>query len=636
MDCMRDGFTGGILLDGRFEAISPLNHGSFGMVFMAKDHSTGDHVAIKCLTKPSAPPCPTALAVDERSEELACHARLGSHPNIVNLLHSFETEAHIYLVLEFCSMGDLYEAIRLGRGPLETENVRDFMAQFLDAVEFMHSKGLYHRDIKPENIFLTQSGNLKLGDFGLATTQEWTDEVSVGSDRYMSPEQYDPAGTGYSSAKADIWAVGICLLNILFFRNPFKVPNVSDPLFADFSLDRQSLFDVFPNMSQDTYEVLVHSLAIDPGRRSLTAMREALNRVISFTTDDEQLDEFCTEDREVVAASANREPLRTPSISSPSVDQGSSFPWAKALQMSPQQPTRQLSAIPDTEDYSEDLFPDSEKATNDTYSIAAGTPSMASVLDSTLGTSLKSLAMPKLDLYRSEPKPIPGSMPFTASNALPSMSSVFGHRDGMASKSWSDLWDEDEEEEMAFEHDQNERREKNSRSWSQESKEVDDTIRREGLLGLEDSTIVNVRTSSSNGRRAPNNQDGGNENDVFFFEEHKSRQSPTRYSPPSKRSIADKWAALGERRRAFQANTFHNSDSEKQATVSNGRRGLARKFSGYVGGVWGRKDTTKDTVKDTIKDTVKDWRHENRQRRDEDVDTEWVEGWHNLHAHTHL
>ncbi len=621
---MRDGFAGGALLDGRFEAISPLNHGSFGMVFMAKDHSTGEQVAVKCLTKSSAPSCPTSLAVDDRSEELACHALLGSHPNIVNLLHSFETEAHIYLVLEFCSMGDLYEAICHDRGPLETENVRDFMTQLLDAVEFMHSKGLYHRDIKPENIFLTQSGNLKLGDFGLATTEQWTEEVGVGSDRYMSPEQYDPVGlglrgTGYSSAKADIWAVGICLLNILFSRNPFKVPHASDPLFSDFLSDRQSLFDVFPNMSQDTYEVLIHALAIDPEKRSLAAMREALDRVISFTTDDEQLDEFCTEEREIIGASANREPLRTPSISSPTIDQGSSFPWAKALQMSPQQQGRQLSAIADTEDYSEDLFPDSEKATNDTYSVAAGTPSMASVLDSTLGASLKSFAIPNSESRRSGPKLVPGSMPVNASKPLPAMSTVFGHKDGMASKSWSDLWDEEEEEEMVFEQELLERREKNNRSWSQGSDDADDTIRREGLSELKGSTLVNSRTSRPNVHHGVGLEDGTNENDVFFFEEHQPRQSPPRYSPPSKRSIADKWAALGERRRAFHANTFHNSDAENQATVNNGRRGLARKLSGYVGGVWGRKDT------------VKDWRYENRQRRDEDVDAEWVGGWNNLH-----
>ena len=177
MECMRDNFYDGVVLDRRFQTIAPLNHGSFGMVFQAKDLTTNDIVAIKCLTKNlSADDFASSFAVDEKSEELACHARLGTHDNIVNLIHSFETEAHIYLVLEYCSMGDLYEAIRLGRGPLETEHVRDFLLQLISAVEFMHAKGLYHRDIKPENIFIAQDGSMKLGDFGLATTSAWSFE----------------------------------------------------------------------------------------------------------------------------------------------------------------------------------------------------------------------------------------------------------------------------------------------------------------------------------------------------------------------------------------------------------------------------------------------------------------------------
>src|SRR5271154_6827424 len=111
MECLREKFYDGVVLDGRFETISPLNHGSFGMVFMARDLTTSDLVAIKCLTKKSATNDPdSSFAIDEKSEELACHARLGSHPNIVNLIHSFETDAHIYIVLKFCSRGDLYEA----------------------------------------------------------------------------------------------------------------------------------------------------------------------------------------------------------------------------------------------------------------------------------------------------------------------------------------------------------------------------------------------------------------------------------------------------------------------------------------------------------------------------------------------
>src|ERR1700761_4086689 len=133
MECMKDNFRMDQLLGGRFRTIAPLNHGSFGMVFLAEDTLTRQNVAIKCLTKPSVASLSTAHTTDEGAEELACHAILKHHDHLVNLVHHFETEAHTYLVLEYCSQGDLYEAIRLGRGPLETEHVRDFMLQLVGA-----------------------------------------------------------------------------------------------------------------------------------------------------------------------------------------------------------------------------------------------------------------------------------------------------------------------------------------------------------------------------------------------------------------------------------------------------------------------------------------------------------------------
>lgn len=626
MECLREKFVEGVLLDGRFQTVSPLNHGSFGMVFMAKDLKTEQNVAIKCLTKATpGNTCPSALSIDDRSDELACHARLGHHPNIVNLIHSFETGAHLYLVLEFCSMGDLYEAIRVGRGPLETEHVREFTLQLVDAVAYMHSKGLYHRDIKPENIFLAQDGSLKLGDFGLATTDTWSYEVSVGSDRYMSPEQYDSAGSGYSPAQADIWAIGICLLNIIFSRNPFVTPTESDLLFADYVRDRQSLFDVFPNMSQDTFEVLVHALAIDPEKRSLAAVREAIDRAVSFTTDDETLDDFCTEDREVVAASANREPLRTPSIQSPQVSQGGSFPWAKALQMNP--PLRQLSVIPDTESYSEDMFPASEKGTSSWYSVGVQTPSMASVLDSSLGASFKLLGVAKskgISPPRPDPISMTGSLPIRATKPLPALSMIFGDKSKTESKSWSDMWDEEEESGTDQEDALQSRREHNSRTWSQESKDDDPTIRRGGLAELKSSSFVNSRTRSPghDGVNADSNGlDGVIQASGFFFEERAPPTTP-RYSPPSKRSIMDKWAALGNRRRASQSSK--TPGTAKRLAMGSWRKEVGLE-SGFGGGLWERKNHVGGSVKDWRRDVQQ--QHPQHSRDDE----EWVGGWHDLH-----
>ncbi|KAK5122778.1 hypothetical protein LTR85_003693 [Meristemomyces frigidus] len=509
------------------------------MVFAARDITTGADVAIKCITKPGAnrENCPAAIAIDDRSEELDIHSRLSNHPNIVNLVNHFETENHQYMVLELCSNGDLYEAIRIGRGPLETEHVRDFMLQLVDALDHIHTNGVYHRDIKPENIFLTSDGTMKLGDFGLATTDTWSTEFAVGSDRYMAPEQFDASvyGYGYSPASADIWAIGIVLLNVLFQRNPFAMPTQKDPLFADFARDRQSLFDVFPNMSQDTYNVLVHSLALDPANRSLGAVREALKAAVSFTTDDESIDDFCTaEETEFVpVATATREPLRTPSITSPNMG-GDSFPWATALLKTPQKSTRQLSTIRDEDS---ELFPGSVKS--EWQYVDTDEASLSSNLDSGLGMSYKSTRSGK----SSASKPLSnfiGSLPISFSRPA-SKAKPYGTNGNGFSKSWSDLWDEDEEmvnqeQRTSFEDGMDIERVSTAKPSTPQLQAIREEDRgsvtpRQGLVEAD----ANMRTATASPLRKLIEDD----------KKLEESQSPKQRST----SLLDKWAALGNFRR---------------------------------------------------------------------------------------
>lgn len=637
MECLRNNFHDGVLLDGRFQTISPLNHGSFGMVFLAKDLKTGENVAIKCMTKRAAAnDAGLEFAMDEKSEEQLCHVRLGDHPNIVNMVHSFETDAHFYLVLEYCSRGDLYEAIRTGCGPLETEHVRQFMLQLVDAVSYMHKKGIYHRDIKPENIFLTESGAMKLGDFGLATTSKWSYEMTVGSDRYMSPEQYDSAGNGYSPAQADIWAIGICLLNILFSRNPFTTPTEADPLFLDFSRDKQSLFDVFPSMSQDTYEVIVQCMNLDPRKRSLEGARDALRRAVAFTTEEEDVDEFCATEHTTLAT-ANREPLRTPSVQSPLVDQGA-FPWAKALHANP---ARQLSIILDNESYTEDLFPKSEDR-RDWCASSFVTPSISSVLTSNLDASMNSLGISQSQTTPSRAQAqgalVAGSLPINMSRPKPTlgaMSMVFGRKNDTVSKSWSDMWEEEEEEEEEARARQlEELKELNSRTWSHESS-VDTSAQHEPALdSLVDSVQKPKEPAAAN--TISDDIDGDMVADGFFFHEpiaiKQPPPSPPRYSPPSKRHAMDKWSALGERRRGVVAET-----KPIEFTVKT-RRQYGHNFNNYgVGmgtGIWDNQNHHKWNRDRSVSrgcpwNKGRDWNW--REKRHDFGDLEWVGHWQEAH-----
>lgn len=275
-------------INDRYKVVTALNHGSFGSVSLAKDTwARNSLVAVKCINKQKGS-CPNSEAIEEAREEIAIHKRLGHHKYICSLIDSFEDDEATYLVMEYCSEGDLYEAIRAGKGPTYSE-VLDFMLQLIEAVEYAHSKGVYHRDIKPENILIASDGSVRLADWGLATTIRINSEFGVGSERYMAPELFDQKNIdSYDAEKVDIWSIGICLLNILFARNPFTSACQKDKLFLDFASSREALFDIFPSLSDDTFTALRYCLTLDPDNRSLSLFRDALYDVESWTTDEEE------------------------------------------------------------------------------------------------------------------------------------------------------------------------------------------------------------------------------------------------------------------------------------------------------------------------------------------------------------
>lgn len=378
----------------RYKIVTTINHGSFGIVSLAKDTwKKNALVALKCIHKQA-----DSSAIDEAKEEISIHARLGSHKYIAALIDHFETEDDTYLIMEYYPEGDLYEAIRAEKGPRDTGNVLEFMLQLIEAVEYAHSKGVYHRDIKPENILIASDGSVRLADWGLASTIRENSEFGVGSERYMAPELFDKNIDYYDAEKADIWSIGICLLNILFSRNPFTIAAQKDKLFMDYASNREAIFDIFPTLTSDVFAVLRHALTIDPDNRSLALMREELLKVNTWTTDDEY---FCDEDLEqleravslesmdeqvavnvevpsvnvsaapgttpnatessigyqpgqtpvslkfgtpmlmqsIVPTTVDREPLRTPTLLNSPESFSSSFSWNRTMQFTPPNPT---------------------------------------------------------------------------------------------------------------------------------------------------------------------------------------------------------------------------------------------------------------------------------------------------------
>ncbi|QPG73128.1 hypothetical protein FOA43_000433 [Brettanomyces nanus] len=327
-------FLNGGLLHNRYTRVEGLNEGSFGIVSLAKDALNGSKlVALKYNTgeledfeafeqkeakttyanaKIEHPDVDKSFVLSETTREVKMLRKAGRHPNIAQLLDNFDT----YIVLEYVSRGDLHDAIQLGIAPVSTRDVVDVFMQLISAVEHCHNLGIYHRDIKPENILIAEDWSIKLTDFGLATDHLWSTDFDVGSERYMAPELLEHNDIdSYRADKVDVWSMGICLLNIVFGKSPFKSASSGDKMFLYFAANRETLFDIFPSMSYDLFGVMRHSLTIDPENRDLQQMKESLSKVDVLTYDyefEEEEEEATFDLPELAAEPATPEIIPTP------------------------------------------------------------------------------------------------------------------------------------------------------------------------------------------------------------------------------------------------------------------------------------------------------------------------------------
>ncbi|KAA6380131.1 MAG: putative protein kinase,serine/threonine-protein kinase [Streblomastix strix] len=144
-------------------------------------------------------------------EEIAQMKRLTSRYT-VRLVYTFQDRVDMYMVMEYCEKGDLRKVItELQQLPEEERVMRVWVlfAQIILSLNFMHNKNVIHRDIKPENIFIMNDGSIRLGDFGLSKVISSKDYASIAGTRMF-----------FSS---DVYAVGICIFELLTGKHPFRV-----------------------------------------------------------------------------------------------------------------------------------------------------------------------------------------------------------------------------------------------------------------------------------------------------------------------------------------------------------------------------------------------------------------------------
>src|SRR5207248_2974043 len=148
-------------------------------------------------------------------------ARL-NHPNIATLFELTEHDGQLLMVMEFVR-GETFDRVSQREGPMPVERAAQLCAQVLDALDHAHRAGIVHRDLKPGNLMLTETGLVKVMDFGLArmagTEHLTNDGFMVGTPAYMAPEQV--LGREIDG-RADLYAMGVVLFRLLTAQLPFK------------------------------------------------------------------------------------------------------------------------------------------------------------------------------------------------------------------------------------------------------------------------------------------------------------------------------------------------------------------------------------------------------------------------------
>jgi serine/threonine protein kinase len=209
-----------------YRIVSQLGTGGMGVVYQAEDIRLGRAVAVKFVSDD--------LVTDELAvQRLRSEARAASalnHGNICTIYDVGEDEGRPFIVMELMRGENLRD--RLARGPLKIHQIIDIGIEIADALHATHSDGIIHRDIKPGNIFLTESGHVKILDFGLAkltpdftgsstigaTLQATVAGVTLGTISYMSPEQ----ATGEElDSRTDLFSLGVVLYECATGKHPF-------------------------------------------------------------------------------------------------------------------------------------------------------------------------------------------------------------------------------------------------------------------------------------------------------------------------------------------------------------------------------------------------------------------------------
>ena len=258
------GKSEGLFLDN-YDVIKQLGKGGYGKVYEVKNKKSGEIRACKHLSKLSI----KNLEKFEREINILINS---DHPNIVKIYEIYESQRSLYIVMEECKGGEVFDRIIdhiQSKNMYSEKDAAEMLLQVMSAVEYCHNNGICHRDLKPENLLYLRAGSeknnpIRVIDFGLSQviSPEKKLKTRVGTAYYVSPEILK----GDYTEKCDVWSAGVILYIFLSGDPPFNGPNDS----AIYSKIAQMKF-TFPeqkwsSISKEAKDLITHMIAPEPQR----------------------------------------------------------------------------------------------------------------------------------------------------------------------------------------------------------------------------------------------------------------------------------------------------------------------------------------------------------------------------------
>ena len=250
---------------GVYDIVSKIAEGGMGIVYRAKNRTTGAIVAVKVIGAATAKN-PVLLQRFEREFQAA---KVLDHPNVVKAIDYCGAMPHPFLVMEFVDGLSIGQRIEQQGAYPEAEAVR-LIAQVCDGLQRAHKQGLVHRDVKPDNILVTRDGVAKLTDMGLVREVEGDLNLTrtgrgLGTPHYMAPEQFRNAKT--VDVRGDIYSVAATLYAMITGVVPFDNASPLDCWMKKIRNEFPPPKELMPGVSERVDWAIRRAMSAEPGQR---------------------------------------------------------------------------------------------------------------------------------------------------------------------------------------------------------------------------------------------------------------------------------------------------------------------------------------------------------------------------------